>query len=753
MAGNKFSTMLHRRTNRITRVLIYAILEWVLIFFLLLNSLFSYFILKFALYFGLKPPCLLCSRLDCFLDYEKKDRARSFSSYSEIICEQHAAEISRIGYCSNHRKLVESQYVCDDCSSSSHDHQVLKWMTEIGFVKDGVEESDLIGRCSCCDRVINPIKKVSSLDIVIKEKELLGCDFSDQKKQENFDESDDSKFGYQVLDDGDEEDVILEAEKEPLLQNNNDSNEKTKEHLEFYIDHDDYRLIPVEFIADNLIKVCGEEENKEFSEKSREFELVFDGFELVLPRSELSPSKDLPSIKEEEEVEESVIENVQISKDEGKMEESDKIELVFEGHKLVSGSENLSIDEEKREMESLGNHKDEEEQEKEIANVVCTPILDVQECVDQAMEADRQATTETHSPLSVYEDNALHLENEETITEEKHQIPTDELFIQEYKENYEARIETETESNQNLTGNLLIQEHEEISSHLGSYESKTEAEAETETESKQNQPADESSTLCQPESHTISDNVVALEVSTSLPHDDETSELGSHESKTEPEAETETETDNEKKHNQTADELSTPCQPESHTISENVVLEVSTSCPHDAETGERSLNANVDMHHNEVEEERIPDTPTSSESLNHLQRKLSLLGRRESGTEESLDGMSMISEQESLETTEKLKADLLSERKALRTLYKELEEERNASAIAANQTMAMITRLQEEKATMQMEALQYQRMMEEQSEYDQEALQMMNELVVKREKEKQELEKELEVYKKKVMDY
>ena len=59
--------------------------------------------------------------------------------------------------------------------------------------------------------------------------------------------------------------------------------------------------------------------------------------------------------------------------------------------------------------------------------------------------------------------------------------------------------------------------------------------------------------------------------------DDETSELGSHESKTEPEAETETETDNEKKHNQTADELSTPCQPESHTISDNVVLEVSTS--------------------------------------------------------------------------------------------------------------------------------------------------------------------------------
>ena len=52
--------------------------------------------------------------------------------------------------------------------------------------------------------------------------------------------------------------------------------------------------------------------------------------------------------------------------------------------------------------------------------------------------------------------------------------------------------------------------------------------------------------------------------------------------------------------------------------------------------------------------------------------------------------------------------------------------ERSASTIAANQTMAMITRLQEEKAAMQMEAPQYQRMMEEQSEYDQEALPSCN---------------------------
>uniref|UniRef100_A0A7C9EC08 GTD-binding domain-containing protein n=1 Tax=Opuntia streptacantha TaxID=393608 RepID=A0A7C9EC08_OPUST len=100
-----------------------------------------------------------------------------------------------------------------------------------------------------------------------------------------------------------------------------------------------------------------------------------------------------------------------------------------------------------------------------------------------------------------------------------------------------------------------------------------------------------------------------------------------------------------------------------------------------------------------------------------------------------------------------LKSDLEAERTARNDLYVELEAERSAAAIAANQTMAMITRLQEEKAAMQMEALQYQRVMEEQAEYDQQALQLLNELVAKREREKQELEKELDVYRGRVSDY
>uniref|UniRef100_A0A1J3EFL2 GTD-binding domain-containing protein n=2 Tax=Noccaea caerulescens TaxID=107243 RepID=A0A1J3EFL2_NOCCA len=93
-----------------------------------------------------------------------------------------------------------------------------------------------------------------------------------------------------------------------------------------------------------------------------------------------------------------------------------------------------------------------------------------------------------------------------------------------------------------------------------------------------------------------------------------------------------------------------------------------------------------------------------------------------------------------------LKRQVRLDRKSLMDLYMELDEERSASAVAANNAMAMITRLQAEKAAVQMEALQYQRMMDEQAEYDQEALQSMNGLLVKREDDMKELEAEIEVY-------
>ncbi|XP_042062130.1 myosin-binding protein 1-like [Salvia splendens] len=125
-----------------------------------------------------------------------------------------------------------------------------------------------------------------------------------------------------------------------------------------------------------------------------------------------------------------------------------------------------------------------------------------------------------------------------------------------------------------------------------------------------------------------------------------------------------------------------------------------------------------------------------------FQRKISL-ERNESNF--SLDGNS-VCEVEGENDADILKRQVEHDKKILATLYKELEEERNASAIAANQAMAMITRLQEEKAAFHMEALQCVRVLEEQAEYDGEALQKANELLAENEKQIQRLQFELESY-------
>ncbi|XP_062216728.1 probable myosin-binding protein 4 [Phragmites australis] len=110
------------------------------------------------------------------------------------------------------------------------------------------------------------------------------------------------------------------------------------------------------------------------------------------------------------------------------------------------------------------------------------------------------------------------------------------------------------------------------------------------------------------------------------------------------------------------------------------------------------------------------------------------------------------SEDEGESSLERLKQQAELNRKKMSMLYKELEAERSASAVAASEAMAMINRLQEEKAAMHMEALQYLRMMEEQADHDQEAIEKLNDLLTEREKEMLDLESELESYRRRLPD-
>ncbi|KAH9605073.1 hypothetical protein KSS87_018532 [Heliosperma pusillum] len=150
-----------------------------------------------------------------------------------------------------------------------------------------------------------------------------------------------------------------------------------------------------------------------------------------------------------------------------------------------------------------------------------------------------------------------------------------------------------------------------------------------------------------------------------------------------------------------------------------------------------------------LDELKTSDNSSASITMKLLQKRASL-ERNDSRNSlesalESLD-FSTVGEIEGESEVDRLKRQLEHDRRFLIALLKELEEERNASASATNEAMAMITRLQEEKAALQMEASHHVRMMEEQAEYDMDALDKLNELVTEKEKEIQSLEEELDYY-------
>lgn len=131
MAANNFATKLSRNTNRITVILVYAFLEWLLMFFIFFNSLFTYFIVKFASFFGLKQVYLLCPKLDRIFERSPEDRF----TYRELLCQNHVAELATLSFCKTHGKLSESANLCSDCSNREEER------SNIG-----------LGFCTCCQK-------------------------------------------------------------------------------------------------------------------------------------------------------------------------------------------------------------------------------------------------------------------------------------------------------------------------------------------------------------------------------------------------------------------------------------------------------------------------------------------------------------------------------------------------------------------------------------------------------------------------
>ncbi|KAK7393443.1 hypothetical protein VNO78_21999 [Psophocarpus tetragonolobus] len=177
---------------------------------------------------------------------------------------------------------------------------------------------------------------------------------------------------------------------------------------------------------------------------------------------------------------------------------------------------------------------------------------------------------------------------------------------------------------------------------------------------------------------------------------------------------------------------------EQPTTEEVIKEELEQSAPDNSSRNESNISSLVPINH--VDSLETNAEASSSNGVQVFQKSVSV----ESGLE-SLDECN-IAELEGEPNVDRLRQKIEYYKKCMDSLQKELEEERNASAVATNEAMSMITRLQEEKAALQMEALQYLRMMEEQAEYDNDELDKVNDLLTEKDRQLQDLEAELEFY-------
>uniref|UniRef100_A0A0D9VS49 GTD-binding domain-containing protein n=1 Tax=Leersia perrieri TaxID=77586 RepID=A0A0D9VS49_9ORYZ len=279
-AASRFAAALfHRRTRRVTSALAYAVLEWTLIVLLLINGLFSYAIARFAAYFGLRPPCLLCSRVDRLFEGKEteEDGARWLRS---VLCGAHAAEISGLGYCQRHGRLAEAGDMCEACLSPSKEG------------KKGVTA------CSCCNAIVETSSRELPYTVEGLTEEKIAEEEKDQEyvplaQEEHGEEGDhredDDDQGYILLaqeehneEDGQEQEEFQEKDRQEEGDNKDEQEEKMAvvedESLEVMALAEE-----IELVAQRLVSVAAIDEmtvadesglHQECCEKDKEVEHV-----------------------------------------------------------------------------------------------------------------------------------------------------------------------------------------------------------------------------------------------------------------------------------------------------------------------------------------------------------------------------------------------------------------------------------------------------------------------------------------------
>ncbi|XP_066308964.1 myosin-binding protein 3-like isoform X1 [Miscanthus floridulus] len=706
-AGASLTAALCMRSNRVARVLAYALLEWILIALLLANGVFSYLISRFAAFFGLAPPCALCSRLGVDSLFESHSHPHHRGGGAEplrrLLCDVHAAELSRLGYRSAHRRLADAGDMCEDCAAAAAPGKaMLSWMgrSELG-------ERDLA--CACCGVALE--RGFYSPPFLLTASAPRGSDCAHKEEEEEEEEV--ARTNGDVVFVSEEGPVIELFDEKPFVED--DSIGVLAYGAEVVANVE--RMVPLESI-DSLVVSMGTVSSQS-GDKGKE---AVDHGDV---RRNNVDMENTVSTNEEK---------IAMTSDDDKVDDvvdrliDEQIAAIVFVLACIEATLDDGINAGKT-VEAFADHQSCEDdsglKDKDQKISFEDEISEDEQAEQATLQQDLYTTPTDPSDHEFVErlDRSIELENFE-LAEPKHKMNSMPVEASEHvvtqteeKQVQQAKVNQELDS-------IPVHSREDVDEEL---EGERTAQAGLEQEC-DSVPIDSGEHGCL----------------TSYAHtDDEQAEV------------------KQKVTSVTADVLQYAADTfnvNTNTWKEDIEedpTEAALTAIHQISYEPLTSLDKFSPDHSVSEEDREPDTPTHIEGICDSQELLDSKAAVSDAksVDSSVATLSTDLESTELVSVDQLKSALASTRKSLKTLYSELENERSAAAIAADETMAMINRLQEQKAAMQMEAIQYQRLMEEQSEYDQEALQRLNELVVKREKEKQDLERELELYRHKVHLY
>lgn len=152
MPKKSFRSVLEQRLGKFPDFLIYYMLEWIIMFMILVAGILAIVSDYFAEFCELKIPCLLCTKIDQVLVHKNPD-----FYYQNSVCQAHKEDMASLAFCNMHKKLSDIRSMCEGC---------LVWFTiekeRSGFIGD-IRKSPNIDQsyhrsetetCSCCGETL-----------------------------------------------------------------------------------------------------------------------------------------------------------------------------------------------------------------------------------------------------------------------------------------------------------------------------------------------------------------------------------------------------------------------------------------------------------------------------------------------------------------------------------------------------------------------------------------------------------------------